>query len=171
VKPAIATALVFAVALALLEWQHRRSTDALARSFDAKLATLVRAKRLRPGPPMDPVVARQKAEQVIATIGAKMAAEPRDEPWASDVEHWLAASFSSTFPGTKLDQVLCRQTLCRVDAMHRDDAAMQQWSVRFNAVEKGLPSAVTMPTTEAGGSVRTTTFLAKEGHPFPRGDG
>jgi len=153
VKPAIAIVLVFAVALALLEWRHRQSTDALARSFDAKLAALVPAKRLQPRPPMDPVVARQKAEQVMATIGAKMAAEPRDEPWASDFEHWLAATFSSAFPQTKLDQALCRQTLCRVDAMHPDDAAMQQWRSRFNTVEKGLPSTVTMPTTEAGGSV------------------
>jgi hypothetical protein len=69
------------------------------------------------------------------------------------------------------NQVLCRRTLCRVDAMHPDDAAMQQWRTRFNAVEKGLPSTVTMPTTEAGGSVRTTTFLIKKGILSPAATG
>jgi hypothetical protein len=122
-----------------------------------------------PFQPSDPVEARRKAENAMADVQSTLDAERRDPRWASDVESWLSSASGAALLGAShLQKVECKETLCSVEAVHDSEAAMQAWLDKFNGLEKGLPTTMTMPTRLPDGTCRTKTFLLKEGHQFPQ---
>jgi hypothetical protein len=191
-RNAVLGALAAAAVFGALEWRHRQAAEALTLSFNSKLAELAEkqaqalpaavgsgagsAVRASARPSFvrempDPALERQKAERIVAKVQALMDAETRDGAWANAVEAWISSTYGPSFlASSRLEKVECKETLCVVYAIHKNDEAYQRWLPKFNGYEKGLPQMMTMPTVQADGTTRTKTFLLKSGHQFPPPD-
>ena len=111
---------------------------------------------------------RREAQPDAALLGQRLGTESVDASWASPMEASLRAAFDTASPeGSQLLETSCRSTMCRVDVMHADAAAQMRFAAALapqglftNDGQRGFMQQ----TQDASGSLRSTYFIAREGH-------
>ncbi len=112
--------------------------------------------------------ARRESQPQAADLERRLRAESVDAAWASPMEATLRAAFDAAAPrGSLLIDAACRSTMCRAEVQHADDEAR----VRFVGAlaPMGLFShdgqrGVAQESRDASGNLRSTFFIAREGH-------
>jgi hypothetical protein len=116
------------------------------------------------------------SREIVAQIDAKFFREPAQTAWGQGAAGRARSVLRRLVkPGSELGAVDCRETLCRVEARHRDLDAYQAFATAVLDDERdqdglwnaGLNSQVVEQSPTAVSSV---TFLSREGAPVPGTD-
>ena len=100
-----------------------------------------------------------------------MRAQPRDDAWATDVEHHVRQRIGSLdrskFPTTELESVNCRQSICEVRVSHETGA---EATAMFELISEVPTVSATFGKREgdpARATLQTVVYLGREGHRLP----
>jgi hypothetical protein len=118
-----------------------------------------------PDAPRDRDAERKKAVAAMDAIQSLMDAEGRDDEWAPSVEAWTRANYGRR-PGSHLERVECKKTLCAVSGTHDTAQVYADWVARFTGHDRGL-RAMTMPEVLPSGKTHGRTFILKDEHAAP----
>ena len=146
--------------------------DALKR----ELATLSGQPKPTAAPaaaPADPIEQeRQEHEfkqQAIATLEDSLASEPMDANASMVTSAELSRVMQSpVFEKTRIGEVQCRSTLCRIDVSHDDPQAEMQFSLSLSQVETfrdGEGFVQMLPRSDGG--IDTVVYISRAGHHLP----
>ena len=133
--------------------------------------------RRRPAlsPPSAPPAAADEVPpaQIVVGIDAAFYRQPARTAWGKDAAALVAEALSRRpAVGTTVAGIDCRQTMCRIEAVHPD---LEVYRSFVMALMRGRsqPGGVwngavnSQAVSVAPGAVRTVTFLAREGTPVP----
>ena len=113
--------------------------------------------------------ARQQREKIIASLDQHLAIEELDIQWSNQFQSELEAGLKAeSFNGTRLSELTCKQSLCRVALTH-DNASMQEQFFEHMlelAVMTNTP-AYYEQAEQADGSIALTLYIAREGRSLP----
>jgi hypothetical protein len=100
---------------------------------------------------------------------AALRAEPADPAWSSKARDLIASTVSNeALKATKVMDIDCRATLCRVRVTNPDPRARMVFEHHFVlAVGQLLPQALAQTIQHDDGSATSIVYLAREGHTFP----
>jgi hypothetical protein len=100
---------------------------------------------------------------------AALRAEPADPAWSSKARDLIASAVSNeTLKTTKLVDIDCRSTLCRVRVTNPDARTRMAFEHHFGvAVGQLLPQLQVQTIEHDDGSATSIVYLAREGHDFP----
>lgn len=100
---------------------------------------------------------------------AALRAEPADPAWSSRARDLIAGAMAADFlKATKVMDIDCRSTLCRVRVTNPDVRARMAFEHHFGlAVGQLLPQLQVQTTQHDDGSATSIVFLAREGHDLP----
>lgn len=99
----------------------------------------------------------------FAHLADHLMAEPRDGGWASRVERNIGGALDPFRQSVAVQEVTCRQTLCRVVVAPADQAAREQFGTFFTTlVRQELPNATTRLQDD-----KVELYLARAGHELP----
>jgi hypothetical protein len=123
--------------------------------------------------PADPIEQeRQEHEfkqQAIATLENSLANEPMDANASMVTSAELSRVMQSpVFEKTRIGEVQCRSTLCRIDVSHADPQAEMQFSLSLSQVEtfrEGEGFVQMLPRSDGG--IDTVVYVSRTGHHLP----
>jgi len=123
--------------------------------------------------PTDPIEQeRQEHEfkqQAIATLENSMASEPMDANASMFASAELSRVMQSpVFEKTRIGEVQCGSTLCRIDVSHPDAQAEMQFSLSLSQVEtfrEGEGFVQMLPRSDGG--IDTVIYISRTGHQLP----
>lgn len=100
---------------------------------------------------------------------AALRAEPADPAWSTQARDLIAGAMAADFlKATKVMDIDCRSTLCRVRVTNPDTRARMAFENHFGlAVGRLLPQLQVQTIQHDDGSATSIVFLAREGHDFP----
>jgi len=113
-------------------------------------------------------VAVVEADRRFTMLAIELRTQPRNVSWARQKEQELSAIPASHdyFKGTKMPEVECRSTWCRVLAEHADDWYQGTFEETFTNFAPGFGNASMRPV-EGANPPRTEVFLSSAG-PLPQ---
>lgn len=102
----------------------------------------------------------------------EFAAQARDATWATGAEVQLESRIRAMTPErSTLGRVECRDTICRVEAVHQSIEDYYEFQTQVfapgDAIWSGARFALTRPMPD-GKRQRTVAFYARDGHELPR---
>jgi hypothetical protein len=111
-----------------------------------------------------------RKEEQVARLDRAIKQETVDSQWASKAAaHIRHALQDLEVQGSKLMDVDCRTTACRVTVVHNDPVAAEEFQMRFiPAVSDLLPKAFMTQFAAEGQGSETIVYLAREGFQIPR---
>jgi hypothetical protein len=111
----------------------------------------------------------ERARAQAEASDAALRAEPDDPAWSTRARDLIATTFSNeVLKATKVLDVDCRATLCRVRVINPDPRARMVFEHHFTlAVGQLLPQVLAQTTQHEDGSATSIVYLAREGHSFP----
>lgn len=119
-------------------------------------------------PPVVPLTPEEEAEGFKTYFGEldlRRNAEPRDAVWQTQVERKILDVLTGELAGSKMQEVDCGKTLCRLEVQHRDLPAQHLFMQYFHPqLGTFLPQA---SLYSPPGSLTTDVYLAREGHSLP----
>ena len=162
-----------------------RSSESHQAEIEARLDALKREMAKFSGPPSpttaaaapaitdDPIEQeRQEHEfkqQAITTLENSLASEPADANAAMLTSAELSRVMENpVFEKTRLGEVQCGSTLCRIDVSHVDAQAEMQFSLSLSQVEmfrEGEGFVQMLPRSDGG--IDTVVYISRAGHPLP----
>jgi hypothetical protein len=108
---------------------------------------------------------REKERQQF--YAATFEQEPRDRAWGNQMESRVTSAVSAAaFPGTHVESVDCRSTLCKVVLSH-DDAAAEQAVGSFPMAVPEFAEGTLSASNDAKGRLLTVGYFARSGHKLP----
>jgi hypothetical protein len=142
----------------------------LARLDDRVAAQLAASPA---APPADPAAGRaspaerQKAaleqqHRAVAFLDERIASEPHDPAWTSEVRAGLASSLEAGAGSVR--SVECGATLCRADTSHADRQTFQHFVDNLSGT---LHRSFQLFFERDGDMLAATVFIAREGQPMP----
>ena len=111
---------------------------------------------------------RDPAERVaseMAIFDTLLRSEPRDASWASTFTS-SATSALAQFPGTRLENVECRSSLCKLEVTHDDEAVEGKFPLDIPSL---VPDVASWWYTqhESVGPQKTIMYFVRNGHDMP----
>jgi hypothetical protein len=155
----------------------RREVALLRREVSA--ARIRDVEETQPEPEMAPGDATERErliEQDEARLRAQaeateaaLRAEPADPAWSNKARDLIAGSMQAEFlKATKVVDIDCRSTLCRVRVTNPDPRARMVFEHHFGiGVGQLLPQLQVQTIEHDDGSATSIVYLAREGHDFP----
>jgi len=110
---------------------------------------------------------RDQTHASIERIQHRMEGEESDPGWAPNAEETLRAAFESdeVWEHSRVSEVECRQTLCRVRSSHDDSSAeMRALSALGRNDVFGSSEAFSERFELDDGSIETETYITRRGH-------
>jgi hypothetical protein len=158
--------------------QMAAKLDALKREIGATLAAGGNAREpatadVSSGEPPN-IVAEMAAEeeqirQMAQLLDGALASEVADPSWSVGAAQEISRGLSdAALEHTRLDEVRCQSTLCRIEASHDSLEAEQGFILQLGQLESFRRSEGFGQRVErADGSVATTMFVSRSGHRLP----
>jgi hypothetical protein len=109
-------------------------------------------------------LARQ--EQLYAQLEESATREVRDPVWAERTESLIRGVVHAAAPGTRLMDVGCRSSLCRLELAHAD-AESQAFAVRGLRFTPGLQEQLVVRQIQQGDRFFSLVYAAREGARLP----
>ena len=87
--------------------------------------------------PLDtPEPGQSRADKVLAKLETQFAEEAVDDAWSAQSGDRISSYFSETagnmeWSGSTLGDVQCHSSLCRVEVVHENEQALQEFSLKF----------------------------------------
>jgi len=108
-----------------------------------------------------------RADRRFAFLTEQVRAEPMDRSWAP---HAVEAIESATedFPGSAVQRIDCRSTLCQVEVEHDDRRTSDRFTDYFFPRVPSLPRGALRRLETPDGRPRSLVILARQGHALPR---
>lgn len=116
-------------------------------------------------------VERERTTQTTAFLESNFVAETKDPTWSLQAERQLADTFNSDeiAAGSRLQQLACQATLCRIESHHNDPAAERAFLTRVGRLNAfGDAEAFSERIEQADGSIEAVTYVSRNGHRLPR---
>ena len=120
-------------------------------------------------PERERALAEERLERRMAFIQSTFAAEPRDPRWASDAGNEIRDAVSAPeFARSRVTEIDCRTTLCRLQIEHASTAARERFVVEMPTRLPSLPRATTrfLPEGDDGTSL-AIMYLVRQGERMP----
>jgi hypothetical protein len=117
-------------------------------------------------PDAEPVL--EPAERQLAAaadLRARFESQPVDRAWSSAATRELQESLARSTPSTRVLQVDCATSLCRVVLAHDSEDDQRALAGRV-AAETGFKEGVFYDYTSTETALSTTLFVLREGHSF-----
>lgn len=105
----------------------------------------------------------------LASVEGEFAGQPTDNAWAASTRQALHDRLTSRArsSSSSLRSIECRSSICRVEVVHQDAAASQQFGERAftDADERAWngPVVITPPQANPDGSLVMVMYLGREG--------
>ncbi len=113
--------------------------------------------------------AQRQTEEYAAKVRDHFQADPIDLKWSSQMTGLIEEKFNN--PELKQATLLdteCRATLCRLNVEHTDAGRQADFENQLPMLFAAeLPRTTILQEELANGSIRTTVYLAREGHNLP----
>jgi hypothetical protein len=114
----------------------------------------------------------QTPQAIVAEIDARFFREPAQAAWGQAAARRASAVLARLHtPGTRLGRIECRETLCRIEAVHRDLAAYRTFAmavIRGRRKDQLWDGGVnSQAISQSRDGVGTVTFLSREGVAVP----
>jgi hypothetical protein len=118
-------------------------------------------------PDLDPLEMRHRADENAVHLEQAVFGEPKDPAWDAQAESEIQ-KLDELFPGSKVRATECRKTMCYIDVVHDNVAALGNWSMRA-ALEptEAFASRLSIRFAEPDGKVSTKVFLVRKGEELP----
>jgi hypothetical protein len=100
-------------------------------------------------------------------LGRSLKEQPRDSAWIREMDGELASAFASpSFAGTRLLASECRQTLCRIEYEHADEAS--KWRSQTGMLrEHAFQNVATFTLSQDESGLHVIMYLARTGTSLP----
>jgi hypothetical protein len=115
----------------------------------------------------------EQTRQLAQSLDGALASEAADPRWSSAAAQQISRSLTSgAQEHTRLGEVRCGSTLCRIEATHDGPEAEQGFILQLGQLEPFRQSEGFAQRVERGdGSVATTLFVSRSGHRLPNVSG
>jgi hypothetical protein len=116
-------------------------------------------------PRRDPDAPRRVVEKMAAAMDQRLAAEERDATWSGATEQALRTGISERAAGSKLLDVQCRKTLCRLLVRHESLANKKGFASSLGDAEPFQGGVMFRYGDETSGAVlETSVYVVREGY-------
>jgi hypothetical protein len=112
----------------------------------------------------------ESTTRATAFLDANFTRQPKDPSWSMNAEQQVSATFQSgeAADGSRLQQLACQSTLCRIHSRHDDPDAERQFMSRLGRLEAfGDAEAFSQRQEQPDGSVDIVTYVTRSGHRLP----
>lgn len=112
--------------------------------------------------------ARARSKERLEFLATALDTEPRDRAWGSQMESRVTSAVSpAAYPGTHIESMDCRSTLCRIVLSH-DDANAEAAIGTFPMAVPDFAEGVLSASNDEKGRSLTIGYFARAGHKLPQ---
>jgi hypothetical protein len=150
--------------------QQMSQLDETVRAARAPAPTEAHAASSEPASRADKIAAEEaETQQTAQFLDGTLASEAADPRWSAATAQQISRSFPSTAQDhTRVSEVRCASTLCRIEATHDNFEAEQAFILQLGQLESFRQSEGFGQRVErTDGTIATTMFVSRSGRRLP----
>jgi|SRR5579859_854923 len=147
----------------------RREKELARGAAESKVELAQPGKTAEPSKPegrdAEQMTQAQRSELISARLDQQFEADNEDRSWKDCTEREITSAVGESLPRSKLEDLRCRGSICRMTFTHQSAEAAQEFSGTL-AHMRAFASEVVIRNVGTDAEPRSIVYLARSGHPL-----